>query len=312
MNTELNSLGLLESDRPLVLGKHELKLGSVKNNPGLSGISLRIAGEEKVIDVASARKFKMTGHISRQFKLGGSTVFFYLPTASEVQIIDLNSFATLAKIPLGTSATAAGKNVSFTATQTSAEAGDLASAQIIIDGVPADLAIVDLDETGFQVQGTASETTEFGGVRVFLVQATEPLGSPLWIFDVHSSAALAVLNPGESVKIGHSRVRWEGPIHFSGLQTKTDPGIPVMYLGFFVVIGGTILGMWSHKQIWVTPMTGGCRLAGKANRGPFLFHRDMNRLRERLVRPGSEFPPDEPPPSLTSQVPGSTQTLATT
>lgn len=290
---DLKSEGELRSDRPLGIGKHQLKLGKITHTPGLSGITLRIAGQRKDVKVESARQFKMSGHISRQLKVGDATVFMYLPTDSEVHVINLNTFETMAKIARGGSGKVGLLAVEFDDVKQSAESGDPAAAEISVDGQPIGVGLVDLGNTGFRLQGSASQATELGGKQVFLLQQTEPLGAPLWIFDMHSANALAILNPGESVKIGHSRVRFDGPAFFSGLQTKTDPGIPVMYLGFFVVIAGTIMGMWSHKQAWVTPMVGGCRLGGKANRGPFLFHREMERLRLRLVPDGAEFPPDD-------------------
>ncbi len=136
----------------------------------------------------------------------------------------------------------------------------------------------------------SSKAIELAGREVYVVHALEPPNSPVGIFDAHEGAMLGILHPGESVKIGQSFVRYDGPIFFSGLQTKSDPGIPLMYLGFVIVICGTLMGTGSHKQIWVSPMDGGCRTGGKANRGLFLFHGDMTRLRRRLVPPGAKFP----------------------
>lgn len=310
---DLKSAGELRPDRPLVVGKHELRLGKVVTNPGVAAITLRIAGQPRVVEVESARQFKMTGHISRQLKLGENTVFLYLPSPAELHIINLATFETMARLQQGAKGSVGVLPVEFASVTQSKDGGEPSAAEILVDGEARGVALVDLARTGFRVMGSASEPTELGGKQVYLLQQAEPLGSPLWIFDVHSANALGILNPGESVKIGHSRVRFDGPIHFSGLQTKTDPGIPVMYLGFFIVILGTIMGMWSHKQVWVTPMVGGCRLGGKANRGPFLFHRDMERLRERLVPPGAEFPPEPEPATPLPEVRAhAEQPLATT
>ncbi|MBM3275404.1 MAG: cytochrome c biogenesis protein ResB [Candidatus Sericytochromatia bacterium] len=261
-----------------------MQLGPVSSEPGLSAVKLRLGGHEKVVPIESARRFKLSGYISRQLKVGPHTVFLFLADGeSDLQLVDLDSFATLAQIARGARQTVGGFDVAFVGTQESAEPAGLSSATIILDGAPTQMHLVDLARTGMRVQGPSSEPTDLGGKNALLVHNAEPPGQPLWIIDREDGTALAVFNPGDQQKIGHSTIKYDGPIHFSGLQTKSDPGIPVIYAGFLIVVVGTLIGMFSHKQVWITPAEDGCRLSGKANRGRFLFRQDMQRLRDALV-----------------------------
>lgn len=285
--------GELRADRPLVVGRHHVRLGSVNRHAGPLAVELKVGGTPKVVGVASARNFGIPGHVSRPFPVGSKKAFLFLPGDSVVQVVDVESFATLATLTPGSAGLVGGVRVEIGTVRTSPDVGDPAGAEIEIDGQVQLLRMVDLAATGFRIEGQTSAPTGIGGREVLLVHKAEPLGSPLWIVDSRTTAALGILNPGDSIRIGYHRVRYDGPILFSGLQTKADPGIPVMYLGFFVVVAGTVMGLWSHKQVWVTPGEAGCHLAGKAHRGSLLFHREISALRERLVGHAAEprFPP---------------------
>jgi cytochrome c biogenesis protein len=281
---DLRSYGELRADRTLEVAGRKLRLGPVTSEPGLSAITLRFAGRERVVPIESARRFKLSGYISRQLKIGPHTVFLFLADGeSDLQIVDLDSFATLAQISRGATRAVGGFDVAFIGTQESKEATGLSSATIILDEAPTEMRLVDLARTGMRVQGPSSGQTELGGKKALLIHNAEPPGQPLWIIDGDDGTALAVFNPGDQQKVGHSTLKYEGPILFSGLQTKSDPGIPVIYTGFLIVVVGTLIGMFSHKQVWITPTEDGCRLSGKANRGRFLFHQDMQRMRDAMV-----------------------------
>jgi cytochrome c biogenesis protein ResB len=40
-------------------------------------------------------------------------------------------------------------------------------------------------------------------------------------------------------------------ISSTGLQIKTDPGIPVIYLGFFLLMLSTLISYITYSQIWI-------------------------------------------------------------
>jgi cytochrome c biogenesis protein len=40
-------------------------------------------------------------------------------------------------------------------------------------------------------------------------------------------------------------------ISSTGLQIKTDPGIPIIYLGFFFLMLSTLISYITYSQIWI-------------------------------------------------------------
>lgn len=287
----LQSQGSLSPGHPLVVHGHTYSVGPEQSAPGVSGVILTIGGHRRLMPIESAGRFKISGYISHQFPVGTHKAFLYLPDVQEpVQIVDLDSLATMCTLHLHQSAKADGVEVTYSGRTTSATAGGLASAQILQDGKPMPLQLVDLAITGFRVSGPASDPFEIGGKGVIAIQNSQPPGSPLWLMDRNSLTADAILNPGDTVQIGHDLVRYAGPVWFSGLQTKSDPAIPVIYSGFFIVIAGTLIGMFSHRQLYVTPTADGCKIAAKANRGQYLLHQELGRFAQALgVHPEVAF-----------------------
>jgi cytochrome c biogenesis protein len=57
-------------------------------------------------------------------------------------------------------------------------------------------------------------------------------------------------------------------ISSTGLQIKTDPGIPVIYLGFFLLMLSTLISYITYSQIWIIQKT---KIGGTTNRAIFDF-----------------------------------------
>jgi len=93
---------------------------------------------------------------------------------------------------------------------------------------------------------------------------------------------VAAIAPGGSTTVEGQTIAYQGPVFYSGLQSKADPGIPVVYTGFFIVMLGTALAFFGLRQVWVGPREGGYLLSGKANRGHAVFQRELARLAIQL------------------------------
>jgi cytochrome c biogenesis protein len=57
----------------------------------------------------------------------------------------------------------------------------------------------------------------------------------------------------------------------TGLQIKTDPGIPIIYSGFFFLMGSTLLSYITYSQIWILRKNQKLFLGGTTNRALFAF-----------------------------------------
>lgn len=60
-------------------------------------------------------------------------------------------------------------------------------------------------------------------------------------------------------------------ISSTGLQVKTDPGIPLIYLGFFFLMLSTLLSYVSYSQVWILKKNHQLLIGGTTNRALFDF-----------------------------------------
>ena len=60
-------------------------------------------------------------------------------------------------------------------------------------------------------------------------------------------------------------------ISSTGLQIKTDPGIPVIYVGFFFLMLSTLVSYITYSQIWIIQKNKNIYIGGNTNRAVFEF-----------------------------------------
>jgi cytochrome c biogenesis protein len=60
-------------------------------------------------------------------------------------------------------------------------------------------------------------------------------------------------------------------ISSTGLQIKTDPGIPIIYLGFFFLMVSTLISYITYSQIWIIQKNQNIYIGGNTNRAVFEF-----------------------------------------
>ncbi len=60
-------------------------------------------------------------------------------------------------------------------------------------------------------------------------------------------------------------------ISSTGLQVKTDPGIPLIYLGFFFLMMSTLLSYITYSQVWIIQKNRRLFIGGTTNRALFDF-----------------------------------------
>lgn len=60
-------------------------------------------------------------------------------------------------------------------------------------------------------------------------------------------------------------------ISSTGLQVKTDPGIPLIYLGFFFLMISTLLSYITYSQVWIIQKNDQLFIGGTTNRAIFDF-----------------------------------------
>ncbi len=69
----------------------------------------------------------------------------------------------------------------------------------------------------------------------------------------------------------------------TGLQIKADPGVPLVYLGFGLLMAGVVMSYFSHSQVWGLETSEGGYLGGRTNRAQVLFERELMQILSGLT-----------------------------
>ncbi len=93
---------------------------------------------------------------------------------------------------------------------------------------------------------------------------------------------------GQSIKVNGIELKLIDLVGSTGLQIKADPGIPIVYTGFGLLMVGVMMSYLSHSQIWALETEANFYLGGKTNRAQVSFEREMLTLIDRLQQ--SETP----------------------
>jgi len=103
----------------------------------------------------------------------------------------------------------------------------------------------------------------------------------------------ATLREGQAAEVNGVNLGIDAIIGSTGLQIKADPGIPLVYLGFGLLMLGVSMSYVSHAQVWALQVGDRLYLGGKSNRAQVTFEREILTLLEAL--PQGDISADTPP-----------------
>ncbi len=67
----------------------------------------------------------------------------------------------------------------------------------------------------------------------------------------------------------------------TGLQIKSDPGIGVVYLSFFLLIISIYISFFTYSQIWLVELSDMLQIGGNSNRSVLFFQEDFRKIVRR-------------------------------
>lgn len=81
--------------------------------------------------------------------------------------------------------------------------------------------------------------------------------------------------PGAELKMNGQTFEVKEYHLYSGLETKIDPGIPLVYLGCGMMILGLCMLPFRHREIWLRRDEEGWLMGGRTHRGRVILRREM-------------------------------------
>ncbi|MEH2403122.1 cytochrome c biogenesis protein [Nostoc sp.] len=87
---------------------------------------------------------------------------------------------------------------------------------------------------------------------------------------------------GMSTQVNGVKLKILDVIGSTGLQIKADPGIPIVYTGFGLLMLGVVMSYFSHSQIWALQKGDRLYVGGKTNRAQVAFEQEVLDILDRL------------------------------
>ncbi|MEG4324776.1 cytochrome c biogenesis protein [Microcoleus sp. herbarium5] len=113
---------------------------------------------------------------------------------------------------------------------------------------------------------------------------------------------LTTVRAGTAVEVNGVMLTIDEVVGSTGLQIKADPGIPIVYTGFGLLMLSVLMSYLSHSQIWALEKNGKLYVGGRTNRAQVTFEREVVEILDKLAESKKEEEKSEiAPNSLANQ-----------
>ncbi len=107
------------------------------------------------------------------------------------------------------------------------------------------------------------------------------LQGTLLVYDA-AGKLVSTVRPGMATEVNGVTLKIVDVIGSTGLQIKADPGIPLVYTGFGLLMLSVIMSYFSHSQIWALQKGDSFYVGGRTNRAQVAFEREVIEILDQL------------------------------
>lgn len=95
---------------------------------------------------------------------------------------------------------------------------------------------------------------------------------------------ISTVRKGMSIDVKGVTISIVDVVGSTGLQIKADPGVPIVYLGFALMMVSVLMSYISHSQVWGLYENGKLYLGGTTNRAQVTFEREFINILDQLTQ----------------------------
>jgi cytochrome c biogenesis protein len=110
---------------------------------------------------------------------------------------------------------------------------------------------------------------------------TKDLQGTMFLYD-SSGKLISAVRPNMPVEVNGVTLKILELIGSTGLQIKADPGVPLVYIGFALLMIGVVMSYVSFSQIWALQENDRYFIGGKTNRALVAFEKEMYQILEKI------------------------------
>jgi cytochrome c biogenesis protein len=110
---------------------------------------------------------------------------------------------------------------------------------------------------------------------------TKDLQGTMFLYD-NSGKLISAVRPNMPVEVNGVTLKILELIGSTGLQIKADPGVPLVYIGFALLMIGVVMSYVSFSQIWALQENDRYFIGGKTNRALVAFEKEMYQILEKI------------------------------
>ena len=110
---------------------------------------------------------------------------------------------------------------------------------------------------------------------------TKDMQGTVLVYDTAGNLASA-MRVGQTMRINGVTFKLVDLVGSTGLQIKADPGVPIVYVGFGLLMISVMMSYFSHSQIWALQEGDSLYVGGRTNRAQVTFEREIVQMLEVL------------------------------